>query len=174
MAGKDVDWSSAKPARARRANGATQTFRRPSHATTPSASSSQAASRDASSVPYSAPSNPGVYVPPHAQSGRNGSSVEGRYPRDQLLQLFRSQRESNEIHHGLSDLYAGAWEPNISNGTSSASWGRRDEHGRESQSGVDLCWDRDGGILPLGLTEMTEDEREVSRCQLLHQPKNWF
>jgi PERQ amino acid-rich with GYF domain-containing protein len=151
--------------RSRRVNGATQTFRRPSHATTPSGSSSQTAPRDASGAQPPAPSNSGVYVPPHAQSGRNGSSLEGRYPRSQLLQLFRSQKGSDEMNDGLSDLYAGAWEPNASNGASAASWGRRDDHGREGQSGVDLCWDRDGGVLPLGLTEMTEDEREV--CSLL-------
>lgn len=157
----NVYWISSNPARSRRANGATQTFRRPSHATTPSGSSSQAAPRDSTGAQSSVPSNPAVYVPPHAQSGRHGSSLEGRYPRGQLLQLFRSQKGSEEIHHGLSDLYAGAWEPNVSNGASGASWGRRDDHGREGQSGVDLCWDRDGAILPLGLTDMTEDEKEV-------------
>jgi len=167
MALADADWSSSNPARSRRANGATQTFRRPSHATTPSGSSSQAPTRDSSGAQPSAPSNSGVYVPPHAQSGRNGSSLEGRYPRGQLLQLFRSQKGSDDIHDGLSELYAGAWEPNVSNGTSGASWGRRDDQGRESQSGVDLCWDRDGGILPLGLTEMTEDEKEVCSPRLL-------
>jgi PERQ amino acid-rich with GYF domain-containing protein len=168
MALPDADWSSSDPARSRRANGATQTFRRPSHATTPSGSSSQAAPRDLSGAQPYAPSNSGVYVPPHAQSGRNGSSLEGRYPRGQLLQLFRSQKGSDEIHEGLSDLYAGAWEPNVSNGTSGASWGRRDDHSREGQSGVDLCWDRDGGILPLALTEMTDDEKEVCLRPLPH------
>jgi hypothetical protein len=41
--------------------------------------------------------------------------------------------------------------------------GRKDDHGggREAPSGVDQCWDKDGSILPLSLTDMTEEEREV-------------
>jgi PERQ amino acid-rich with GYF domain-containing protein len=147
--------------RARRANGATQTFRRPSHATTTSGSAPTAASRDASNLSNLHSSNPGVYVPPHAQSGRNGSAAEGRYSRPQLIQLFREQNDSEEIKDGLSHLFVGAWEPSITNGASSASWGRRDDT-KEGPSGVDLCWDRDGSVLPLGLTDMTDEEREVS------------
>jgi PERQ amino acid-rich with GYF domain-containing protein len=75
--------------------------------------------------------------------------------------MYRLQKDSEEIRDGLSDLYMGAWEPNISNGASGASWGRRDDHGREGQSGVDLCWDKDGSIAPLSLSDMTEEEREV-------------
>lgn len=159
--------------RSRRANGATQTFRRPSHAPTPSGSTAQSAIRDASGAPNTSSSNLGVYVPPHAQSSRNGSSGEGRYSRDQLLQLFRAQRESDEVRDGLSDLYVGPWEPNISNGTSGASWGRKDDHGRDSQSGVVLCWDKEGSIVPLSLSGMTEDEREVCKCQLSHLLRAW-
>ena len=145
--------------RARRTNGATQTFRRPSHATTPSGSALPPASRDA---PASASStSSGVYVPPHAQPGRSGGSIEGRYSRDQLVQLFQSQRDSNDIKEGLSHLYMGSWEPHATNGASGVSWGRKDDHGREAQSGVDQCWDKDGTIQPLHMTELTEDEREV-------------
>ncbi len=101
-------------------------------------------------------------MPLHAQSGRDGSAAEARYSRGQLLLLFRAQQSSVENNQGLSDLYAGAWEPNVTNGTSSAHWGRRDDQGREAQSGVDLCWDIHGSIVPLSLSEMAEDEREVS------------
>lgn len=159
-------WLPAHLHRSRRANGATQTFRRPSHATTPAASTAQSASRDPAATHQSSSSNPAVYVPPHAQSTRNGSSVEGRYSRAQLLQLFRSQRDLDDIKHGLSDLFVGAWEPSISNGTSGTGWGRRDDHGREGQSGVDSCWDRDGAIEPLSLNEWTDDEKEVCHRQM--------
>lgn len=153
--------------RPRRANGATQTFRRPSHAPTLSGSTTQSTSRDASVPLTSSSANPGVYVPPHAQFGRNGSSAEGRYSRDQLLQLFHAQRESEDTRDGMSSLYVGGWEPNVSNGTSSATWGRRDDPSREAQSGVDLCWDRDGSTLPMSLSDMTEEEKEV--CQFHDQ-----
>jgi hypothetical protein len=148
--------------RARRTNGATQTFRRPSHATSLSGSTNHSTSRDPA-APQNSSTNPGVYVPPHAQPGRNGSSFEGRYSRDQLTQLFRIQQASSDLSDGLSDLYMGGWEPHATNGSSSASWGRKDDHGREREapSGVDQCWDRDGSILPLSLTDMTDDEKEV-------------
>lgn len=147
--------------RARRTNGATQTFRRPSHATTPSGSAVYSSSRDAAAA--QSPSHSGVYVPPHAQPGRNGSAVEGRYSRDQLIHLFRSQQESTSLAHGISDLYTGGWEPHTTNGASSASWGRKDDHGREAPSGVDQCWDRDGSTQPLSQASMTDEERDVSK-----------
>ncbi|OAL47481.1 hypothetical protein IQ07DRAFT_646419 [Pyrenochaeta sp. DS3sAY3a] len=141
---------------ARRTNGATQTFRRPSHATTPSGSTSL---RDPSAPPNS--SSSGVYVPPHAQPGRSGSSIDGRYSRDQLTHLLRTQQDSGDLNDSLSSLYMGSWEPQSTNGASGASWGRKDDQGRDTQSGVDQCWDRDGSILPLSLAAMAHDEKEV-------------
>jgi PERQ amino acid-rich with GYF domain-containing protein len=146
-------------ARARRTNGATQTFRRPSHATSLSGSTAHSASRDVSASQNS--SNPGVYVPPHAQPGRNGSLAEGRFPRDVLTQLFKTQRDSDDLADGLSSLSMGAWEAHSTNGASAASWGRNHDNSRDGQSGVDQCWDRDGSIEPLGLRDLTDEEREV-------------
>jgi PERQ amino acid-rich with GYF domain-containing protein len=148
-----------EPYRARRTNGATQTFRRPSHATSLSGSTTQSAPRD---TPASqTPSNPGVYVPPHAQPGRNGSAADGRFSREQLTQLFKTQRESDELEDGLSSLSMGAFEPHATNGASGASWGRNNDHSRDLQSGVEQCWDRDGSIEPLSLMDLTDEERDV-------------
>jgi PERQ amino acid-rich with GYF domain-containing protein len=145
--------------RARRTNGATQTFRRPSHATSLSGSTAHSASRDPVAAQNS--SNSGVYVPPHAQPGRNGSSAEGRFSRDQLTQLFRTQRDGDELADGLSALSMGAWESHATNGAAGASWGRNHDTSRDVQSGVDQCWDREGSIEPLSLRHLTDDEREV-------------
>ena len=78
-----------------------------------------------------------------------------------MINMFRSHRELDELKDGLSDLYMGNWEPNVTNGNSASNWGRKDEQGREGQGGVDLCWDRDGNVQPLGLSNLTEDEKEV-------------
>lgn len=137
--------------RPRRSNGATQTFRRPSLATSISNSAHQ---RDGSGT-----SSGGVYIPPHA--ARNGALVEERYSKDQLLSLYREQKETNALSSNLSELYAGGWEPQITNGTSGSSWGRRDDHLKDAQPGADICWDHDGSVLPLGLVDMTDEEREV-------------
>jgi PERQ amino acid-rich with GYF domain-containing protein len=66
----------------------------------------------------------------------------------------------------------GGWEPHATNGASSASWGRKDDHGREREapSGVDQCWDRDGSILPLSLAGMTDEEKEVETHTPPHLP----
>jgi PERQ amino acid-rich with GYF domain-containing protein len=145
--------------RARRTNGATQTFRRPSHATSLSGSTAHSASRDASTSQNSP--NPGVYVPPHAQPGRQGSLVDGRYSREQLTQLFKTQRDSDELEDDLSSLSMGSFETHTTNGASSASWGRKDDHGRDAQSGIEQCWDRNGSSEPLSLRDLTDEEREV-------------
>jgi PERQ amino acid-rich with GYF domain-containing protein len=145
--------------RARRTNGATQTFRRPSHATSLSGSTAHSASRDV--APSQNSSNSGVYVPPHAQPGRNGSSAEGRFSRDQLTQLFRTQRDGDELADGLGTLSMGAWDSHATNGASAASWGRNHDASRDVQSGVDQCWDRDGSIEPLSLRNLTDEERDV-------------
>jgi PERQ amino acid-rich with GYF domain-containing protein len=143
--------------RQRRTNGSTQTFRRSSHAPSLSGSTAHSASRESTAVTTG---TSGVYVPPHAQPGRNGAA-DGRYSRDQLLQLYRTQRDYDELEDGLSSLSMSVWEPHATNGASSASWGRKDDHGREAQSGVEQCWDRNGNTEPLSLRELNDEEREV-------------
>jgi PERQ amino acid-rich with GYF domain-containing protein len=155
--------------RPRRTNGATQTFRRPSHATSLSGSTAHSASRDASSTQTA--SSSGVYVPPHAQPGRNGSSVEGRFSRDQLTQLFKTQRESDDLSDGVANISMGTWDVHATNGMSGASWGRND-HSRDVPSGVDQCWDREGNTEPLSLRDLTDEERDVcyATCICLLSP----
>lgn len=145
--------------RTRRTNGATQTFRRPSHATTPSGSTTQAHSRDTSGATPSNVQNPSAaYVPPHAQPGKSGNT-ELRYSKDQLLQLYQDKDSQSDI----ARLYVGTWEPNLSNGAGGSGWGRRDDQGGQSQVGVDICWDKEGSVEPLSLKDMSQEEREVSR-----------
>ncbi len=136
-------------------NGATQTFRRPSLATSLSAASPQ---REGGGGQTNAPaSTPGVYVPPH----RNGPIVESRYGKDQLLQLFKGQKETEELNDDLSSLYVAGWEPSAANGAAGAGWGRRDDYGRDAQPTSDVCWEPEGNTHPLGLVDMSEEEKEV-------------
>lgn len=144
--------------RVRRTNGATQTFRRPSVATTISSSNH---TRDASS---SEP--PARYVPPH----RNGAVVDTRYSKSQLIDLYKSQQESDTSQRdSLTSLYVAGWEPNTANGHSSSGWNRRDEVSREHAPGSEICWEQDGSVVPVGLSELTDEEKEVclSKGQLL-------
>ena len=135
--------------RPRRANGATQTFRRPS--ATSMSSSTQQQDSSASSQP------PPRYVPPH----RNGTLTDTRYSKDQLLDLYKAQQISDAgLRDGLPNLFIGGWQPDIANGVPSASWGRSEQN-RDAQLGPDICWDKNGTNEPLGLADMDEEEREV-------------
>jgi hypothetical protein len=98
----------------------------------------------------------GVYIPPH----RNGASSEHRYSKDQLLSLFRSEHETGNLNANLTGVYVNGWEPNLVNGASTSAWGRRDEQ-KEHQVGADICWDREGATLPLGLSPLSAEEKEV-------------
>jgi PERQ amino acid-rich with GYF domain-containing protein len=86
--------------------------------------------------------------------------METRYSREQLLDLFRNQRDAGNLDGDLAELYVGEGENGVTNGGGGAKWARR-EDSKENGVGVDICWDRGGGIEPLGLVEMTDEEREV-------------
>jgi PERQ amino acid-rich with GYF domain-containing protein len=100
-------------------------------------------------------------------ASRNGATHDHRYTKEQLLQLFKGQEDLGNTSPSLSELFMGGWEPNIANGSSSASWGRREEN-RDSH-GADLCWDRDAQMFPMGLQDMTEEEKDVcAGCNYSH------
>jgi len=136
--------------RVRRTNGATQTFRRPSLVTTQSNSTHQ---RE-----MSTDAQPARYVPPY----RNGSLQESRYSKGQLLELYKTQYDSDNLHNGnLSSLYVAGWEPTMANGGSAGGWSRRDDSLRDNMPALDVCWDQSGSKLPLSLADLTDDEKEV-------------
>jgi PERQ amino acid-rich with GYF domain-containing protein len=143
--------------RARRPNGATQTFRRTSNAV----NTSTAAPQNTENLPSPAVSSqPPRYVPPH----RNGTVSDPRYSKNQLLDLYRQQQSSDDgLQEDLQNLYIGGWQPNGQNGAPAAGWGRNDA-GREQPPGPDVCWDDDGSYEPLAMTEMDDEEREVGIC----------
>ncbi|KAI9816255.1 MAG: hypothetical protein M1827_001856 [Pycnora praestabilis] len=152
------DWSRA------RTNGATQTFRRPSLATTLSQSSHQRENSQNHTLNSTTISN--AYVPPHLSSNhqsnasRPGNPTELRYPKDQLLNLYRTQKDAGELSRGVSNLYVNGWEPKNTDGTSGGSWGKKDEQTKDNAPGPEICWEHDGTVQPLGLLGMTDEEKE--------------
>ncbi|KAL8637180.1 MAG: hypothetical protein Q9228_005524, partial [Teloschistes exilis] len=148
------DWPRA------RTNGSTTTFRRPSLATNMShqrdTSQSQASSTN---------QNSGIYVPPHMNSNHQTNQIRAggsdtRYSRDQMLNLFRAQADGGSPAPDISDLYVDGWNPMPSRGMTNGGWSRKDEP-EDNANGPEICWDHNGSVLPLGLSEMTEQEREV-------------
>lgn len=129
--------SSTRP---RRTNGATHTFRRPSSAAQTGGQSSA------------------VYVPPH----RNSNLPDVRYTRSQLLELFKTLHDNDELsEQSLAGLYVGGWEPHVTGNAAQNGWSRRDEQVKEQAPGVDACWEKDGNVYPAGLAPMDDEEKEV-------------
>lgn len=144
-----------------RINGATQTFRRPSLAT-----NSSNIRDSAQNVPSTPSANTGVYIPPHLNTNnssyfRNGASGEIRYSKDQLMDLYKSQRDSGTLNRNLSELFLGDWNPYEQRDGTSSTWGKREES-KDSNSGPEVCWNNEVEVDPLGLVGMTGEEREVS------------
>ncbi|KAL9000465.1 MAG: hypothetical protein Q9169_000982 [Polycauliona sp. 2 TL-2023] len=147
------DWSKA------RVNGTTTLFRRPSLA------NNLSHQRETSQSNTSATNqNAGVYVPPHINSSyqtsyTRGASSETRYSKDQLLDLFRSQRESPPSTN-ISNLYVDGWHPSSVNGMTNGGWSRKDEL-KDGSAGSEMCWDHEGKVHPLALSDMTDQEKEA-------------
>ena len=136
-----------------RPNGATQTFRR----TSQTLSSSH---QRESSTPTA---GTGLYVPPHmnSQSSRNSSAAGGRYSKEQLLDIFRAQSDAGGLDQQLPNILTEGWTPGGSSATSNG-WGRREDP-KEGVASAEVCWDYDGMVQPLGLMNMTDEEKEVRR-----------
>jgi len=89
--------------------------------------------------------------------------VETRYSRSQLLDLFKEQREMGDLDGDLAELYVGDQDGTSQNGAGQSKWARNEL--KDNGTGPDICWDRGGGIEPLGLVDLTEEEKEVCFSQ---------
>ncbi|KAI9757432.1 MAG: hypothetical protein M4579_003448 [Chaenotheca gracillima] len=171
------DWSRS------RANGAgPTTFRRPSQPTpTPQQQQQQqqpqGQQQNSTSNNSNLVSSPGVYVPPHHQSGpnlRNGSTNAARFGKDQLLQMYKSQRESGGLHREVPGLVMGDWSLGSADDSGGSPWSKRDDKDGQPHAPT-ICWDPEGNVIPLGLLEMSEEEREhymTSVNSLLKPPQS--
>ncbi|PGH06227.1 hypothetical protein AJ80_08196 [Polytolypa hystricis UAMH7299] len=144
-----------------RTNGATQTFRRPSLATNTSYSRENISTTSSTTTPTVA-----AYIPPHLnsnyQSGfpRNGSANDSRYSKEQLLNLYKSQVQGGNLGKQLSDHFMADWNPHDGTPTTNGAWGKREDF-KDNHNGPEVCWDHDGQVQPLALTEMNDEEKEL-------------
>ena len=102
-------------------------------------------------------------MPPHLNSNyqpsftRNASSVDARYSKEQLLDLFRAHAETGALYKDPSEHLVEGWNPGSANSASNGAWNRRDD----GNSGPEICWDYEGSVQPLGLVDLSEEEKEV-------------
>ena len=150
-----------------RVNGATQTFRRPSVATTPSNSSSQA---QAQAQPREMPPTPstnhgGVYIPPHLNANHPSNSTRSlplgdvRYSKDQLLTIYQTLKDTAALDRSLEDIFLGTWDPLDAKISLSILAGRGDS--KDQTTGPEVCWNYTVDANPFGMTDLTEDEKQV-------------
>jgi PERQ amino acid-rich with GYF domain-containing protein len=157
----DTSHLTESPYRSRnRVNGATQTFRRPSLAT--NASNTRDGTQNAPPTPSA---NTGVYIPPHLNSNissyfRNGISGEGRYNKDQMIDIYKAQRDLGALDRNLEQLFSGGWNPFEQKDEAVSTWDKRDK-GKDQTAGPEICWNPQVDDDPLSLLEMTDEEREV-------------
>lgn len=138
-------------------NGATQTFRRPSGATNPSHTREN--SHPASVL---ASTSSGAYISPHMSSNTTSNPLrngEARYSKEQLLDLYKAQREAGILGKNVENYFVADWDPHMVTPPVNGAWGKRDDH--KASAGPEVCWDHDGQSEPLGLTDMSENEKEV-------------
>ena len=143
------------PDRSRRVNGATQTFRRSSTTNNP-------AQREASQTAMGQMGSAGLHGFQSATS-RNPSKIEGRYSRDQLLDIYRAQVSNGRSNVNMNDLFL-EWNPKSSDHTTNGEL-------REDVMGADLCWDNTASSHPLGLVDLRDEENEVG-CTSIHSVTN--
>ena len=138
-----------------RTTNGTLTFRRSS--TTPF---NQSTSQSSTDIPQTTPAAepPSSAMPPQTPSF--DSSATPRYSRDELLELFNSTSSSDPRQPDVSALFAPGWNPGQVNGAATRSWGKAGDSNHVAPD-PGVCWNSEGRIQPVGLTEMTADEKEL-------------
>ncbi|KAI9819335.1 MAG: hypothetical protein M1832_004040 [Thelocarpon impressellum] len=75
--------------------------------------------------------------------------------------MFKSLREAGELSRNVESIFVGGWEPKAVNGSSRPGWSSREDLKKESLgTGPEVCWEPNGEVTPLGLYEMTEEEKD--------------
>jgi PERQ amino acid-rich with GYF domain-containing protein len=113
----------------------------------------------------------GVYIPPHlnannpSASSRDLPSSETRYSKDQLLDIYQNLKESSTLDRSLGDIFLGTWDPRDSKNGTASMGGRGDL--KDQAPGPEVCWNYNVNLEPFGLTNMSEEEKQVRQVVLM-------
>lgn len=147
-----------------RSNG-TAILRRSS--TTPFNNYSQSANTAAAAIDPSFP--PAVSESPLASASPfppTADSPAGKYCQEELLEVARAVAAGSQVVDVSSLLMDGFNPGGHINGHSSRGWGKPNETNAHNDPTV--CWNTEGSSVPLGLQDMSADEKEV-RANALSQ-----
>lgn len=146
---------SARSRRENRSTNGTLTLRRSS--TNPFGPSHPASQSDANA------GTPTTELPPtqSQQYSGSGSEAQGdyRYSKSNFLEIFRAQQANENPSGDVTRLLVNTWDPGYTNGANGRDWGKSDS--ASNSHGPEVCWDESGSTLPIGLEEMSEEEKNV-------------
>lgn len=75
------------------------------------------------------------------------------------MNIFKTQRDLGSLGRYTSEAFVADWNP-VESSSPNGVWGKKDDH-KDSSVGPEVCWDHNGHFEPLGLTDLTSDEKEV-------------
>ncbi|KAF4468222.1 gyf mpd2, partial [Fusarium albosuccineum] len=82
-----------------------------------------------------------------------------RYTKEDLLDMFRLQKTDN-----ASRLFASSWNPSQVNGHAPRGWGKTNDNHIPQEPGA--CWDDTGDTTPMGLQDMSSEEKEAFNTEI--------
>ncbi|KAK4161370.1 gyf domain-containing protein [Cladorrhinum sp. PSN259] len=92
------------------------------------------------------------------QAASPDSAGDMVYSREDLFDIYRNNSATLQ-QIDASSLFEPSWHPEAANGGhSTRSWGKTGESGHTPQDPT-VCWDANGNVRPVGLEEMTAEER---------------
>ncbi|KAK1758761.1 gyf domain-containing protein [Echria macrotheca] len=135
-----------------RSNG-TRTFRRQS--TTPFNQTASASTTDVSQNPTGDAPLPSMQT----QSAGYDGQASFRYSKEELFEIYGRTGDATSPPE-VSHLFADTWNPNHVNGASGRGWGKSGDLQAIPQDPT-VCWDPNGSVRPIGLEDMSAEEREM-------------
>ncbi|PTD06757.1 hypothetical protein FCULG_00006737 [Fusarium culmorum] len=104
-------------------------------------------------------------TPATAESPVNASSstyelLPARYTREELLDIYSSQKPTGDVSH----LFAPGWNPGQMNGHAPRGWGKSNDNHIPQEPGA--CWNDSGESAPMGLQDMSVEEREAFNTEI--------
>lgn len=95
-------------------------------------------------------------------TARNGSS-DARYTKEQMLAIYRSQKETRTLDRNIDQLFQGPWDYASRNGLTSSKDGK-------DQPGPEVCWNASNDGDPFGMVDMSDAERQVRNLDQKEKP----
>ncbi|KAG6004266.1 hypothetical protein E4U21_001278 [Claviceps maximensis] len=83
-----------------------------------------------------------------------------RYSKDDLLGIFRTQKAGDDP----SRLFISGWDPSQVNGGNARGWGKANDGHIPQEPGA--CWHMNGETTPMGLHELSPEEKEVFSTEI--------